>query len=212
MKANLFICCIAALFVIFSSGCGEEINAHPDLVTSYYCEDVDSDAGPTEPNCAVPPSTFLMQALWAEAQAYRWMCPLEAYDDFTWCIKQQPEKEEECFESLEDQEMVCEYYYATRANKIPLRECGAVIFEMASTPLKPGTHPWVVTLDDTDGDGVSNWHEYWMGLNPCEEYSFGECNPSDGELDYDVDGIPNGEDEFPLCNPDDPAGWQSDCA
>lgn len=49
-----------------------------------------------------------------------------------------------------------------------------------------------------------------MGYNPCTPQSFGAC-VDDAELDYDVDGIVNGEDEFPICNWDDPAGWEGDC-
>ena len=54
---------------------------------------------------------------------------------------------------------------------------------------------------DTDGDGIDDYWEYQMGLNPCEKCSYGgipgvDC---DADLDYDRDGIPNGIDYNPMC-------------
>ena len=46
--------------------------------------------------------------------------------------------------------------------------------------MKPGAPPWVY---DTDDDGLPNWFEYAVGLNPTDE--------DDGLLDFDGDGLPN---------------------
>lgn len=54
---------------------------------------------------------------------------------------------------------------------------------------------------DTDGDGISDYMESWMSLNPCEKCSYGgvEGVDCDADLDFDDDGIPNGEDHDPGC-------------
>ncbi len=54
---------------------------------------------------------------------------------------------------------------------------------------------------DTDGDGVEDFWEYQMGLNPCEPCSYGgtpgvDC---DGDLDYDRDPRNNADDTNPIC-------------
>lgn len=55
---------------------------------------------------------------------------------------------------------------------------------------------------DTDGDGISDYDESWMSLNPCERCSYGgvEGVDCDADLDFDGDGIPNGEDRYPACS------------
>lgn len=56
-------------------------------------------------------------------------------------------------------------------------------------------------LHDTDGDGVSDYMESFMSLNPCEVCSYGgtEGVDCDADLDFDGDGTPNGEDDSPGC-------------
>jgi hypothetical protein len=56
---------------------------------------------------------------------------------------------------------------------------------------------------DTDGDGLTDFEESQMYLNPCEPCSYGgvEGVDCDADLDFDQDGIPNGEDEDPDCTP-----------
>ena len=55
---------------------------------------------------------------------------------------------------------------------------------------------------DTDGDGISDYNESFMSLNPCEVCSYGgvEGVDCDADLDFDGDGIPNGEDRYPACS------------
>ena len=66
--------------------------------------------------------------------------------------------------------------------------------------------------EDTDGDGISNYHEFFMGLNPCTPQTFGCINDADG--DFDFDGIPNGDDHSstygPYC-PEDASYWPAEC-
>jgi len=54
---------------------------------------------------------------------------------------------------------------------------------------------------DTDGDGIPDYWEYHMGLNPCEKCSYGgvEGVDCDADLDYDRDGTANGIDYNPMC-------------
>lgn len=62
---------------------------------------------------------------------------------------------------------------------------------------------------DADGDGIADYWEYYMGLNPCEKCSYGgipglDC---DGDLDWDRDGVPNGLDTQPICGQMYDNGW-----
>ena len=58
---------------------------------------------------------------------------------------------------------------------------------------------------DTDGDGLSDQVEDWMGLNPCHPCTYGKGDSGldesrcDGVQDADGDGVPNAEDPFPTC-------------
>ena len=124
----------------------------------------------------------------------------------------------------------CKYLYIEALNKIPLNECGTAIYitegetpEPASLPpadfdandpphefIEKNSFWFYPEYDDFDNDGLSNWFEYIMGLNPCTENSFGNCI-HDGDLDYDGDGIPNEEDDYPICNDDDYNPPTSEC-
>jgi len=55
---------------------------------------------------------------------------------------------------------------------------------------------------DTDGDGISDYMESWMSLNPCERCSYGgvEGVNCDSDEDFDGDGTPNGQDNDPGCS------------
>lgn len=63
---------------------------------------------------------------------------------------------------------------------------------------------------DSDGDGISDADEVLMSLNPCEPCSYGgncqacggggeDSSSCDSEMDFDNDGMTNGEDENPAC-------------
>jgi len=188
---------IIIVILLFSViGCSQQsplpgVNAEPITTKSMA-------APPTE-MVSVAPSTFAMIQTWAEADADVGRCTLirdlkdgtslEKTNRFKWCW----------------------HFRNKKINKIPTRECGAKIIDITgSDPTKPGYSSKVIDAD-TDGDGIDNWWEYNMGLNPCSKSTYGSI--PDAELDYDADGIPNGEDPFPTCNSNknDPAEYYSDC-
>lgn len=115
----------------------------------------------------------------------------------------------ECAPERDEQESWCTNFSRGWVNKIPVRECGAFIYTINGEPGDPD-YSLEVNDEDSDGDGISNLNEYYMGLNPCTPHAFGSCS-NDADLDYDADGIPNSEDESPRCNWDDPAEQFSDC-
>lgn len=203
-KLNAFVVVVVAVVVVVLGlgGCGGNVENNTYLVGE---------------DCQVPESTLLMQKSWAEADTYMRTCTAEADRMWQNCYDH-PENwptggQEECHNLAMKENNYCAYYYGMRVNKFTLRECGVVVFSNLTDPeMVPAGEqmpPWDVNDNDEDGDGIETWWEYMMGYNPCTPQSFG-C-VEDAELDYDVDGIANGEDEFPLCNWDDPAGWQGDC-
>jgi hypothetical protein len=189
--------------------------------------------------CAIPADTIIMQYEWVQAQSYRNNCLSKSdfhYEDCILnatvnyhdcvevtgqdqagdggCFDFKVNKNKECDESWNQQDYECHNWYAKRVNKIPLRVCGTRIFDNSDGGLPKSEHgnveSMMVVEEDSDGDGISNWMEFLMGYNPCTPHSFGLCI-DDADLDYDVDGIPDGEDDFPICNPDDPGEYPSDC-
>ena len=181
------------------------------------CEDATTATISTQ-ECAIPPSTLMMQHSWAEATYYRLVCNNNVDDLMHVCNEHSedaPGGLSACMEGYYDESAACDYYFAMRVNKFTIRECGVEIIEMLTPfeeydPRDETQRLWKVDLEgDYDGDGISNYREYFMGYNPCTPQSFGCVN--DADLDYDVDGIPNGEDYDPICNWDDPAGWEGDC-
>jgi len=159
------------------------------------------------PDCSVPPSTIIMHYEWNEADTYRRDCSIAV--DLAWheCTQN---GFPDCNENRDEREEQCSYTYAGWLNKIPLRECGTTIFDITGNPWDGG-YSRSANQTDFDGDGIGNWHEYLMGLNPCTPHAYGMCH-NDADLDFDADGKPNGTDDNPYCNPDnDPAGWFTDC-
>lgn len=188
--------------------------------------------------CAMDPNTLLMQHEWSQAEAYRWSCHDSTDLQYQYClmdaeltynscvdatgVDQNPDEgcmavadgmKDECDEYYKHEDESCENWYAKRVNKQTLRVCGIRIFgnEGGQLPYDENGYQMINVLEgDFDGDGISNWMEYLMGYNPCTPWSFGQCI-DDADLDYDADGIPNGTDEFPICNPQDPGEYQIDC-
>ncbi|MCX6734756.1 MAG: hypothetical protein NTZ25_02480 [Candidatus Peregrinibacteria bacterium] len=165
-------------------------------------------AAPTTCKLQAPAATFEMIYVWNEADAYRQTCHMETDNALQLCSKGSGNTPPECTTQYKLNNDGCEYWFGLKVNKIPVRECGVEIVSITGTP---GTDSfnWHIIDGDYDKDGISNFFEYLMGLNPCTPNSFG-CE-KDADLDYDDDGIPNGKDDSPLCNPKDPAKYQSDC-
>lgn len=162
--------------------------------------------GPKGDNCQAPPSTFTMASAWAEAEAYRYSCDLEAKMVLQTCLAN--DDAYKCQAAYKTDGDYCNTYYAKRINKIPLRECGVRIISVTGESGTP-SFDFHVLDGDQDGDSISNYFEMLMGYNPCTPKSFGCLN--DADLDYDKDGKPNGADDLPLCNPTDPGEYQTDC-
>lgn len=155
----------------------------------------------------VPYSTGIMRYEWSETEALFWDCINSANSSYGYCGDQagdDPDFQAACVQTYDWANHSCRYYYELQLNKTPLRECGAVIYV-----IPPGISPQnytggISSEEDTDGDGISNYMEFLIGLNPCEAYSEGECSVGDAAWDYDKDDLPNGQDPVPNCNPKDP--------
>lgn len=200
------------------TACGSSNHAHSEDQFCSVADNGDGSATLTCPDgttatvgsqdCHVNPSTILMHYEWNEAEMFRRDCSDEARTDYHLCMENGTSSE--CMSARDDREEQCGYIYAGWLNKIPLRECGATIWDIISNPWDGG-YSRSVNQTDFDGDGIGNWHEFLMGLNPCTPNAYGAC-VNDADLDFDADGKPNGTDDNPYCNPDnDPAGWFTDC-
>ncbi len=190
--------------------------------------------------CAVPSDTLIMQFEWNSGESWwlkclqetelgEWNCRQDAEIDYTQCTQATGQDQpgdggcldirdaayEECQVYAQENENACHFWYTKRANKIPLRTCDARVFAndgLDSLPMDEDGNTYfpIDQEEDSDGDGISNWWEFKMGYNPCTPQSFGAC-VDDADLDYDKDGIPDGQDPYPICNMKDPGEFQSDC-
>ena len=155
-------------------------------------------------------STYAMRYSWEQGWLYSSQCQETAHEDYYNCLDNGGDSQE-CFDQEDLDVKWCLYWLWKGANKLTLRECGVTIANITSSP-DASDFAVEVNMEDSDGDGVPNYWEFWMGMNPCSQYSFGCGTPRDGTYDYDADGIPDGEDDAPLCNMgDDPGEYPSDC-
>ena len=162
-------------------------------------------------DCQAPLSTQTMRNEYVKAYSYHMYCQLDNEMRMDECIEQ-ADPERSCGEEYNLQQRWCIYYFARKLNKVPLRECGATAWIINGTPDET-ENPVDPNYEDSDGDGVPNYWEVYLGYNPCTPHSFGCSYPLDGTDDFDADGIPDSEDEWPICNMDgtDPADYGSDC-
>lgn len=166
--------------------------------------------------CKAPLSTMTMRHDWGLAWLYSMECQDDAMEQDRWCVENGGT---DCGEQFNLDQRWCTYWWATHANKIPLRECGITVIDILALPDEVDQNEPHIrgNEDDYDGDGISNYWEFWMGYNPCTPQSFGCDFPRDGTDDYDADGIIDSEDPAPICNmgtdPEhpDPANYGSDC-
>jgi len=170
------------------------------------CGSSDSTTMVNQECTPAPGETALMQYSWGIAYDYAMACEKQVQEESTQC---NANKETDCATKYDKGRAGCFYWLGVHVNKETLRTCGAKIFKVdldATVQINLGAEDKV----DTDGDGIPNYWEYQMGLNPCTPNSFGSCY-KDAEEDYDKDGIPNGKDTAPICNPEDKTGNGSDC-
>jgi len=216
MKARNLLTLSMIVSCLWHTACGSETTVGGGCTVTEHADDdgatltcTDGSSYELPGECGPPPSTFLMQHEWNEAEMFRRDCSAEAGLNLHICTQN---GDPDCGDQYEQWMNSCDHIWRLWINMIPQRECGTVIFEVEDPQVQ--SSPATVSYDDPDGDGIHNWHEYSMGLNPCEANSFGTCVASDAEQDYDSDGTPNGQDEYPLCDihhENDPADWQSDC-
>ncbi len=171
------------------------------------------ESGTVGEDCQAPLSTMTMRSEWAKAYALNIDCQDRAdLEDFKCILRADPN--EDCGAQFNLAQRWCVYWYARQANKIPLRECGITVINILGTPDELDINESLIEPNDEDEDmdGIPNYWEFIMGYNPCTAHSFGCSFPSDGSDDFDADGIPDSEDEWPICNMgNDPADYGSDC-
>jgi hypothetical protein len=103
-----------------------------------------------------------------------------------------------CPEQIKGEAHKCSYDYAVAVNKPTVTRCDAQVLLVPAGVL-PEEYVMNFAQDvDTDGDGVSNFDEYVGGSDPCTANSLDVCQ-SDGDLDYDHDGLSNDSDPAPTC-------------
>ena len=197
------------LLVGILSGCAEGFTpvdewladtGEPETATT--TETIEEPCDPT-----IPESTGYMQYEWLQAQGQYDECMIKAEIDYDYCLLTSDGDYDECHDWYDATEANCRYWYMVHVNKIPLRYCGVQVYMIENED----DYTWDVNDNDEDGDGISTWMEYLMGSNVCEYYTWGECSTSDYAADYDADGVPNGEDDNPICNEQDPGNAQIDC-
>jgi hypothetical protein len=213
---------LSTLIVLLATACGADghsggschVTQNTDGTAKVSCDDgstatisngTNGKDGSNATSCAIPPATLTMQHEWSEAEMFRRDCWQDTITTFQNCQAGY----DSCMKDRDLAEQNCQDVFARWVNSPSMRACGASIIKIVG---KPGDVDFSTTVpdEDTDGDGISNWMEYNMGYNPCTPNTFGDC-VKDSDLDYDADGIKNGADEYPICNPKDPAGWLSDC-
>ena len=196
-----------------SDGCSVEETQDGALVT---CDDgtqvtiKHGETGEAGGECQIPASTLNMTSMNEEAWRISHVMSERANENYTDC----EQSEDQCRTRYLQDSYNAAFYFAVRANVFPLRTCGVEVISVISTMeeylASDGEAKIHLSVEtDLDNDGISNYDEFLMNLNPCTPKSYGCLN--DAELDFDADGIPNGQDELPICNWDDPGHWETAC-
>lgn len=197
IRSSCIWAALLALVSFFTSACGGKTT---QIIEGTKC-------------VPAPPSSDLIAFDLAEAEAYKALCYSDAEEARETCYETSG-TEENCQQQYGRSTKSCDYFTAWRANENALHECGAAFYIIPEN-ISPDEYNVTVDLDsDTDGDGIKNWEERIMGYNPCSPTSFGYCEDgqpwADADLDFDDDGIPNGRDDAPRCNWEDPL-YSSNC-
>lgn len=189
---------ILALLFSFLLGCGARVT---QVIEGSNCE-------------PAPPSSEIIEHDFVQSKLIHITCYEWAEDGRDACYKNGGDYGK-CQGEYDIEIHRCDYYMALARNKSAIRECDARIYVIPEG-VKPEEYQLMVDESDTDGDGIVNWREAYMGYNMCSPTSFGFCEGdgqvwADADLDYDADGKPNGTDDDEVCNWNDPAGYQTDC-
>jgi len=154
--------------------------------------------------------TWSMRYEWDRAWDYNLGCQERAENDFDRCLTSE-DVSRDCAEEVNLENQWCVYWFARQINKVPLRVCGVSVYNIIGDP---STQDWRLEPNDNDddGDGVSNYWEFYLGMNPCSQYSYGCDGGQDGTNDFDADGVLDRDDSAPRCNTGyDPGDGISDC-
>lgn len=190
----------------------------PQVLVRHGSNGIDGQNGSDAQNCQTPVSTYhMMNYKLIATREYDWRLE-NAETIYQDCLEAGVSTPEECREYYLQIKYSAYRHYVIRGNWFPQNECGAEVMVMTKTleeyVAEDGLYGiWSpVVSEDADGDGISNYHEFFMGLNPCTPQTFGCINDADG--DFDFDGIPNGDDHSsthgPYC-PEDASYWPAEC-
>ncbi len=188
MKTVTSIVSIVALGLSSLTGCGEAV--------------VIGEGAP-ETRCGLAPQTTVelvveqFHATWT-ARSIQENCMKLYQEHIQQLIAQGICDELTCQEKYKGEAKTCSYNYAVAVNKPGVTRCGAQVLLVPAEVLPEEYVMNFAQNVDTDGDGVSNFDEYVGGSDPCTANSLDVCQ-SDGELDYDEDGLPNDSDPAPSC-------------
>ena len=148
--------------------------------------------------CYAPSLTQNLHNEWMGSRQAHTYCIAAARDGWESCSKSELDNYK-CQEELDLDVAWCNYYRATSVNNAVAAICCARPFIIEKTP-NDENHYLTENEEDTDGDGISDYKEFEMGMNPCSRYSH-SCEVPDGTLDYDGDGMNDADDDDPTCNP-----------
>lgn len=196
MKSNVIVTGSLMLFVLGTlAGCGGNV----------LIGEGDSNA-----TCGLAPqSTIKVLGEQADAEVLAISLEQDCMDKYQQhvqaLISQGSCDEVSCPQQIKGEANTCSYNYAMAINKPTESRCGAQVL-LVPKGVAPEEYIMNFSQEDTDGDGVSNFDEYKGHSDPCVENSLDSCK-SDGDMDYDNDGLPNATDPAPTC----PGSSESPC-
>lgn len=149
----------------------------------------------------MPASTLPVLEHINECDFWYWHSYEEYENDYETCREDPPISIQQCNDDYEEGGIRARSFWELCLQQLPMVDYSCV------EQLQPFSRE-----QDTDGDGVADYWEYQMGLNPCEPCSYGgtpgvDC---DGDLNYDRDARNNAEDSEPMCGQMYDGEWHAD--
>lgn len=157
---------------------------------------------PVEQHCSVPGQTVLMRLAFEDIEQEWTQCRHYLNTSFLECRLDGTKTQEVCAQERTQGFQSCDNTMFQSVTDYTMRECFAPIFTRSESG-----HYNVNVTGDTDGDGIADYYEYRMGLNPCLTRSRGDCRLPDADDDFDNDGVANGIDENPICRAGEHCGF-----
>lgn len=138
----------------------------------------------------MPKSTLPVLFHIQTCNVYHWVWQNDINDEYEDCLDDPPVSASQCATDKDEMRAIARDAWEDCLIQLPyvLYECVEQLQPFSKT-------------HDSDGDGISDNHEYEGGTNPCEPCSFGgtpgvDC---DGDLNHDRDIRNNADDTHPLC-------------